>query len=254
MRAICLAENSPVLTRSLRNADIQVPMARKKTLSAQHGRPEASLSDRLIDAGEELYGLHGIEGVSLRQIGAHAGSGNNSAVQSCFADADGLVAAILAKRGAEVELLRGRMLARLEPHELGIGSYIAILIRPVIDHVSDKGERAFARFSLALNSSPRALQHLSRAPLNLPIAEAILAKLYAACPDLPEELVRERLRLTTIMALTSIFNRLEPYDSDELDEALITNALAMANAAVFAPLPEAAKKALGDCAPSRLAR
>jgi AcrR family transcriptional regulator len=228
-------------------------MARPKTRPAPSRRPEPSLSDRLIAAAEELYGLHGIEGVSLRQIGAHAGSGNNSAVQSCFASVDGLVSAILTKRGAEVEMLRGRMLARMDPHEIDAGSYTALLIRPVIDHVNDKGERAFARFTLALSNSPRSMHHWSQTPLNLPIAEAILAKLYAACPDLPEELIRERLRLTTIMALTSIFNRLPPYDSADLDEALIAHALAMANAAVFAPLPPTAEM-LGDRAPSRLAR
>jgi AcrR family transcriptional regulator len=212
-------------------------MAKTPTAAVPPIHPEASLRDRLLDAAEELYGQSGVDGVSLRQIGAHAGSGNNSAVQSCFNDVDGLVAAILTKRGAEVETLRGRMLARLEPHQLDVGSYTAVLIRPVIDHRNDKGERAFARFFLALSSSPRALRHLPKTPLNLPIAEAILEKLYAACPDFPPALVRERLRLATTMALTSIFNRVAPYDTDDLDEVLVANALTMANAAVLAPLP-----------------
>src|ERR1700751_683568 len=125
-------------------------------------RPRASLPDRLIDSAEALIGRHGIEGVSLREIGAHAGSGNNSAVQSCFGDIHGLISAIVERRGQQVEALRGRMLAQLEPHKLDVGDYVAVLIRPVLELVNERGERVFARFWLALSNSTQALRHWGR--------------------------------------------------------------------------------------------
>jgi AcrR family transcriptional regulator len=53
---------------------------------------------RLVVAAERLFAIHGIEGVSLRQIAVEAGSGNNSAVHYHFGSKDGLIAAIFQHR------------------------------------------------------------------------------------------------------------------------------------------------------------
>jgi len=48
----------------------------------------------LLIAGEKLFGSHGIEGVSIRQINFAAGMSNNSAVTYHFGDKLGFVTAI----------------------------------------------------------------------------------------------------------------------------------------------------------------
>src|SRR5947208_9346057 len=53
---------------------------------------------RIVLAAERLFALHGIDGVSLRQISAESGSSNNSAVHYHFGSKDGLIAAIFQHR------------------------------------------------------------------------------------------------------------------------------------------------------------
>lgn len=43
--------------------------------------PTAPTADRLITAAEQLFALHGIDGISLREINRAAGARNGSALQ-----------------------------------------------------------------------------------------------------------------------------------------------------------------------------
>src|SRR4051794_41890454 len=58
-----------------------------------------STKEQIVLAAEALFAERGIEGVSLRQIGAAAGNGNNSAVQYHFGTKDRL-----GQAGVEVPL------------------------------------------------------------------------------------------------------------------------------------------------------
>ena len=69
-----------------------------------------STKESLILAAERLFGNHGVDGVSLRQIVAEAGAANNSAVQYHFGSKDGLVQAILEYRIPQL-MQRRRLLA-----------------------------------------------------------------------------------------------------------------------------------------------
>ncbi len=53
-----------------------------------------STQEQLVRVGERLFAQHGLDGVSLRQIGVAAGNANNSAVQYHFGSKDQLVRAI----------------------------------------------------------------------------------------------------------------------------------------------------------------
>ncbi len=54
--------------------------------------------EQLIVTAERLFALHGIDGVSLRQISAEAGNANNSAVQYHFGSREALMQAIFEHR------------------------------------------------------------------------------------------------------------------------------------------------------------
>ena len=209
---------------------------------------EASAADRLIEAAELLYGEHGLDGVSLRQIGVAAGSGNNYAVQYHFGDAAGLIRAILERRTPELEVRRAQLLAKVkEDGRLGeTRALMDVLYRPLVEHVDDRGERTYARFILALNSSPSGLQHSIDQFRLMPISDHVLDLLHLTNPDLPRLLLRERQRLVAVMVLTSIFHRYAPYQPKRFDPALIDNALDMATAAITAPMTPAVREMMGQ--------
>ena len=60
--------------------------------------PLSSTKEQIVLAAERLFAARGYEGVSLREIGAAAGSGNNSAVQYHFGSKGQLVVAIFENR------------------------------------------------------------------------------------------------------------------------------------------------------------
>jgi AcrR family transcriptional regulator len=209
-------------------------------------RADTPVADRLIEAAEALYGRHGLEGVSLRQISIAAGTGNNYAVQYHFGDIAGLIRAILMKRIPEIELKMARILAttKAQGRLAETRALVEVLFRPLFEHVNSRGDRAHARFVLALLSSPEGAQHFIGLLDQMPIADHVFDLLNAANPDIPPRFLRERQRLMTIMVLTSVFNRHAPYNEDEFDAALIDNALDMANAALTAPIGDGVRDML----------
>ena len=73
---------------------------------------------RLVLAAERLFALHGIDGVSLRQISVEAGSANNSAVHYHFGSKHSLVAAIFRHRLPQLINERRLLSARCDPDDL----------------------------------------------------------------------------------------------------------------------------------------
>ena len=73
---------------------------------------------RIVLAAERLFSLHGIDGVSLRQISAEAGSANNSAVHYHFGSKDGLIGAIFRHRLPQLISERRLLAARCDPDDL----------------------------------------------------------------------------------------------------------------------------------------
>src|SRR5438105_6212398 len=73
---------------------------------------------RLVLTAERLFALHGIDGVSLRQIATEAGSANNSAVHYHFGSKEGLIAAIFQHRLPQIIRERQLLAARCDPGDL----------------------------------------------------------------------------------------------------------------------------------------
>lgn len=208
--------------------------------SSSRKRSDAPAPAKLIDTAVKLYGQHGIHGISLRQISRAAGSANNYAVQYHFGSAAGLIRAIMEEHIPKLEAMREQMLAEAERQNRlsDTPALVDILYRPLIEYVDGQGERSYARFVLALSSTPAGVRHLGEVSHLLSASARALALLYAAIPNVPPALLRERLRLIGIMFLSSIFNRTSLFGGDAMDEALVDNVLAMATAAVVAPVPD----------------
>lgn len=90
-----------------------------KATSEDAAPPSPSASAvRLVVAAERLFALHGIDGVSLRQIGTEAGSGNNSAVHYHFGSKAGLIRAIFGHRLSQIIRERQLLATRGDPHDV----------------------------------------------------------------------------------------------------------------------------------------
>lgn len=109
-------------------------------------------ADAILDAAETLFGRHGTEGVSLRQIAVAAGSANHSAVQYYFSNKDGLMRGIFERRLLSLERARRTRLKYARDHgfDTDVRVLLAALLRPIADEVDSGGRCSFAAFLLGM--------------------------------------------------------------------------------------------------------
>jgi AcrR family transcriptional regulator len=77
-----------------------------------------STKEQILLAAERLIADHGVDGVSMRQIGADVGSGNNSAVLYHFGSKQELVRAIFEYRLPRLRERRAQLIAERQPADL----------------------------------------------------------------------------------------------------------------------------------------
>jgi len=169
----------------------------------------------ILKAAEKLFGVYGIDGVSIRQINIAAGMANNSAVTYHFGDKMGLLRAILMWRkpqlmkAAAVEYARVEAEGRLNDP---VGLF-EIMMRPYLTIVDEDGHHVHAAF----------MQHIVRwregRSLRVSIWDSkdpalkALTLLRKSLPDLPPELVSFRLRVSTV----AYFDALMEWDRGPVD-------------------------------------
>ena len=96
-----------------------------------------STKEQIVLAAERLFAERGYEGVSLREIGAAAGSGNNSAVQYHFGSKEQLVVAIFENRLTYIDDRRAVLIAQLEPHH--IRAWVECYVLPLLEQGEIEG-------------------------------------------------------------------------------------------------------------------
>ena len=136
--------------------------------NAWDGTPEASAS--LIAAAEQLFADRGIDGVSLREINREAQQRNTTSLQYHFGDREGLLRAILAKHGREVDARRNALLDQYEANGVDdIRALASAFVLPLVAKLHDPdGGRCYLRIAAELvnrskpaRSSPSELSILS---------------------------------------------------------------------------------------------
>jgi AcrR family transcriptional regulator len=80
--------------------------------------PRRSTKEEIVLAAERLIAAHGLDGVSLRQIGAATGNGNNSAVIYHFGTKQRLIEAIFEYRLPSLQARRASLIDALRPSDL----------------------------------------------------------------------------------------------------------------------------------------
>lgn len=175
--------------------------------------PKTDIQDRIIDAAELLFGAHGFEGVSLREIGTRAGSSNKFAVQYHFKDKRGLAHAIFRRRLPAIEARRKDLLdeAQLAGRSNHLPTLIHVLLQPIVETIDASGSRRFAAFLLRTLLEGRAFR--TDVDEAAPVAKRVEGLLHASMEQIPLPLFRMRLVVATMMFLSALVAR----DDSQID-------------------------------------
>ena len=151
----------------------------------------------ILSAAERLFGCHGLDGITIRQITLAAGMGNNSAVAYHFGDKEGLLRAICKWRNPVLEQA-GETVWRKAEEERRLdhaASLIGVLLRPFVAVTDGDGRHSHAAFMYQMLRSPggRAIR-VSLFDISRSTAKA-LERLYVVLPHVPPALLRYRLRI-----------------------------------------------------------
>jgi AcrR family transcriptional regulator len=147
-----------------------------------------SAKEQIVVAAERLFARHGIEGVSLRQIGVAAGNSNNSAVQYHFGSKRELVQAIYEYRLAPLHARREALVATQRPQD--VRSWVSCHVYSLMEQAEQPGSH-YLRFIQAL--ALRGSQELNALPEPLRSGiGAFHARLDLLLPHLAEPLRRHR--------------------------------------------------------------
>lgn len=190
----------------------------------------------LIEAAERLFAQAGVEGVSIRQIGAAIGSLNTTVVAYHFGSKDALIEAVFLHRLPAIEDRRAELLAEFTA--TGRSATPAALMRifalPLFEQTGVEGRHSYARFLLALERSGM-LAARARLIGGFPATEAVTGWLASFVPPDPGADANTRMRLATSLIASALqIIDLSPAMAAAEREALFGSAVAMAAAAYTA--------------------
>jgi AcrR family transcriptional regulator len=162
-----------------------------------------TVAQRLMLTAERLYGQHGVDGVSLRQIVAAAGQSNNNAVPLHFGSKAGLIQAVSEMRLPPIEAERRILLAAAHrDSDRRIERMLGVLLMPLVTAMNEQDLEHYARFTLAvMRVEPEEHPFVKSADIS-PASMEIHAQLEDALPHLPPDVFRRRLALACSLFLS----------------------------------------------------
>ncbi|MCU1378404.1 MAG: Transcriptional regulator, TetR family [Acidimicrobiales bacterium] len=213
---------------------------------------EADTRTRLIEVAERLWAERGVNGVSLREIGAAAGQRNTGAARYHFGSKEGLVNAVFEHRMVPVNERREAMLAELEDNDLrGLAE---AFLYPLSEQLGQPGRPSwYLRFSMqAAYVDGAAPTDLSAQPWTKGVLE-LRRRFDAALAELgiPAALRRDRWELFTGHLAGALANRerqVEHLPRKQLSDrtlflaGLVDTAVALAAAPVSAETARLARR------------
>lgn len=177
------------------------------TSSGTKKYPKGAL--KLMVTAERLFGEHGIDGVSLRQIVSEAGQANNSAVQHHFGTREGLVQAVYDMRLPKLDDARQVKLDTFKDKSGDIcpRNLIAALILPVIEAFNEQDRNTYAAFLARLMHKDESIHPFFHSKVPQPAAREIIERLEACYAHLPSRVFNVRIRLASGLSLDYIAER-----------------------------------------------
>jgi AcrR family transcriptional regulator len=176
----------------------------KKRPRQVRGKQFAKGAQRLMIAAERLYGQHGLDGISLRQLVLAADHGNKYAVQHHFGSKLGLIQAVSEMRLPALEAERLRLLeAAHRERDLSVKRLLGALLSPLVTVLNGQDLQHYARFSLSLLRLDEHLHPFMKSGDISPGSMEIYARLQRALRHLPPDVFRRRLSLAVSLFLNA---------------------------------------------------
>ncbi len=215
--------------------------------------PELSDRDALVDVAERLFARGGIHGVSVREVTLAADVRSKSAVQYHFGGRDGLVRAVLARRGETLRVRRAMFLEQLvvggsdaEPRAL-----CQAIVEPYCDFLDDGlGALSYLVIVREVLGDPQYAYEDLPSVFSDPLLPALLARLLHPM-QLPDALAAER----SLVAVSSITGAVADRARRQLDDTsprpmspvplFVANLVDMLESAVLAPVDPATMRSVG---------
>lgn len=212
----------------------------------------AGTREALILAGEQLFGEHGIDGVSLRQINTAAGQRNSSAAHYHFGSKEALVNAVYEYRMERVNRRRLEMLEALEargtPPE--IRAIVATIVQPIVEEIHESpGGGHYIRFMAQVIGHPRVdLVALWNSRFGEGLAR-VIELLRASLPEIPPTIIGQRFGLMWEQAIHALADRERLSAGEEPDgmidpELFVSNLIDTVAGGLSAPVSAATRAAL----------
>ncbi|GAY22002.1 MULTISPECIES: helix-turn-helix domain-containing protein [Sphingobium] len=163
----------------------------------------------IIEAAERLFGEHGIENVSLRQVRLEANAANNSAVSYHFNDREKLVRAIWAHRLPTLDARRRQMLDAIhaEGRERDPASVLGALVLPNYELRDAQGVHRYASFFRHAIRWREGTEIRNAQLYSTPASGEAMELYFALQPDVPRDLMSYRLRHGSCTFFDMIFER-----------------------------------------------
>jgi AcrR family transcriptional regulator len=192
---------------------------------------------RILDAAERLFGAHGFDSTSLRDITAEA-QVNLAAVNYHFQSKDSLIDAVIARRIEPVNRKRLEMLDKAGPNP-ALEQILASFLQPVLELNGANVAPLVGRFL----AEPRQFFERVYKKHIQPVSQRFQEELAKALPELPAEERLWRLYfsagvMTHLMSWSPVLPELSGGLCDASDrQALVERAIAFLAAGFRAPLP-----------------
>lgn len=151
---------------------------------------QPSVKEQIVLAAERLFAEHGLEGVSLRQISAAAGNGNNTAVQYHFGTKQRLVQEIFEHRLPALNERRRVLIARRCPDELR--SWVECHILPVLEQGEQEGSHYLSFVAMLQQYGRRDVFERLPGELSRPTTDFV-DRVGTLLPHIPEPLRGHRI-------------------------------------------------------------
>ena len=221
----------------------------RPSVSGDAGRGQPT-RERILDAAEELFGQHGLEGTSLRQITKAAGV-NLAAVNYHFQSKEALLREVVARR---IEPLNHRRLELLEeaeraaaPNAPSLDSILNALLVPVVELHSSAAN--FVPIMGRMYTEPGVLIDAFIKEHIMPMVARVLPLLQRALPDLSATDIQWRMHFTFgavahVMAGAALIRAISGGKSDPSDTDTVRRQLIPFLVAGFSAAPEPGGKAV----------
>jgi AcrR family transcriptional regulator len=207
-----------------------------------------STKEQIVQAAERLFAEHGVDGVSLRQIGAAAGNANNSAVQYHFGSKEQLIRAIFEYRQPRIRERRALLIAEHRPADLR--TWVGCQVRAVLEQSELAGSHYMGFIAMLHQHGRRDAFAQLRAEARAE-TRAYHEAIGAFLGHIPEPLRAQRISQAMALIVQVAANREQARAADILPFALeLNNLLDGVVGFLEAPVSPASLAALEDLDPA----